>query len=45
MRNQRLGIKLAIGNELQRFPTIATVNTTGLEGQILSVLIGQRVLS
>ena len=31
MRDQRLGIELALGNELQRFLAIASVNAAGLE--------------
>ena len=42
MRDQRLGIEFALGNELQSFLAIATINATGLEGQILAVHIGQR---
>ena len=42
MRDQRLGIELALGDELQRFLTVATVNAAGLEGQILAVHIRQR---
>ena len=42
MRDQQLGIELALGNELQRFFAITAVHATGLEGQILAVHIGQR---
>ena len=42
MRDQRLGIELALGNKLQRFLAIATVNAAGLEGQVLAVHIRQR---
>lgn len=41
MRDQWLGIELALGNELQRFLAIATISATGLEGQILAVHIKQ----
>ena len=41
MRNQRLGIKLAFSNELQRLLAVAAVNTAGLEGQILAIHIGE----
>ena len=42
IRDQRLGIELALGNELQRFLAITAVNAAGLEGQIFAVHIGQR---
>ena len=42
MRDQRLGIKLAIGNEFQRLFAVATINAAGLECQILAVHIRQR---
>ena len=42
VRDQRLGIELALGNELQRFLAVATVNAAGLEGQVLTLHIGQR---
>jgi hypothetical protein len=29
MRDQRLGIELTLGNELQRFLAVAAVNATG----------------
>ena len=42
MRDQRLGIELALGNKLQRFLAVATVHAASLEGQIFAVHIGQR---
>ena len=42
VRDQWLGIELALGNELQRFLAVATVNAASLEGQILAVHIRQR---
>ena len=42
MRDQRLGIELALGNEFERFLAVATVNAAGLEGQVLAVHIRQR---
>ena len=42
MRDQQLGVELALGNELQRILAITAVNAAGLEGQILAVHIGQR---
>ena len=42
MRDQRLGIELAFGNELQRFLATATAKVADLEGQILALQIGQR---
>ena len=34
VRDQRLGIELALSNELQRFLAIVAVNAAGLEGHI-----------
>ena len=42
MRDQRLGIELALGNKLQRFLAVAAVNAAGLEGQIFAAHIRQR---
>ena len=39
MRDQRLGIELAFGNEPQRFFAVTAVHAAGLEGQILAVHI------
>ena len=41
MRDQRLGVEFAIGNELQRLFAVAIVNAAGLEGQIFAVHIGE----
>lgn len=37
MRDQRLSIEFALGNELQHFFAVATVNTAGLEDQFFAV--------
>jgi len=36
MRDQGLGIELALGNKLQRFLAVAAVHAAGLEGQIVA---------
>ena len=42
VRDQRLGVELAVGDEFQRLVAIAAVDAAGLEGQVLAVHFGQR---
>ena len=41
MCDQRLGVELALGDELERFFAVAAVDAAGFEGQILAVHIGE----